>query len=325
MDWHQRTLGKASFHHDAKAPHFCHEPRSCETNTLKATFRNQQTLAAPAVVEGFGYWSGKDVRVTFQPAPEDSGITFVRTDLQPAVRIQAHAGARIEAPRRTNLSTDGTTVEMIEHIMAALAALQIDNCDVLVDAAEMPGMDGSSLAFIDALTQAGIVQQSALRARLVVSETTRVGDKDSWIEARPPVADGMTVKYRLDYGEQHAIGRQTFALDITPESFITELAAARTFVLKAEADWLRDQGLGTRVGYSDLLVLGEDGPIENHWRFEDECARHKTLDVVGDLALAGCDLAGHFVAYRCGHRQNAELVKALLSENQLQEPLRKTA
>lgn len=292
---------------------------------MKATFRNQQTLASSAVVDGFGYWSGKDVQVTFQPAPCDAGITFVRTDLEPPVRIKAQVSARIEAPRRTNLLCSGASVEMVEHIMAALSALQIDNCDVLVNAAEMPGADGSSLAFVDALTQAGIVEQPAQRPRLVVSDVTRVGDMESWIEARPPVGDGMTVKYRLDYGTDNAIGRQTFALEVTPESFITELAAARTFVLKAEADWLREQGLGTRVGYSDLLVIGDDGPIENEWRFEDECARHKTLDVVGDLALAGCDLVGHFVAYRCGHRQNADLVKALLAENQIQEPIRKIA
>lgn len=292
---------------------------------MKATFRNQRTLAAPAVVDGFGYWSGKDVRVTFQPAPCDAGIHFIRSDLDPPVRIPATVSARVEAPRRTNLAQAGTSVEMVEHIMAALYALQIDNCDVHVTAAEMPGADGSSLAFIDALTKAEIIEQPARRPRLVVSDVTRVGDMESWIEARPPIGDGMSVKYRLDYGPDNAIGRQTFALEVTPESFVTELAAARTFVLKAEADWLREQGLGTRVSYSDLLVIGDQGPIENAWRFEDECARHKTLDVVGDLALAGCDLVGHFVAFRCGHRQNADLVKALLAENQIQEPIRQVA
>lgn len=292
---------------------------------MTVTHRNQQTLAAPAVVDGFGYWSGKDVRVVFQPAPSDSGITFIRTDLDPQVRIAAHVNSRVEAPRRTNLAQAGISVEMVEHIMAALYALRIDNCDVLVNSAEMPGMDGSSLAFVDALTQVDIVTQPAQCARLVVSDVTRVGDMESWIEARPPVADGLTIKYRLDYGNDNAIGRQTFALDVTPESFVTELAAARTFVLKEEADWLRQQGLGTRVGYADLLVIGDEGPIENEWRFEDECVRHKTLDVVGDLALAGCELVGHIVAYRCGHRQNAELVKALLAENQIEEPIRKIA
>ena len=161
----------------------------------------------------------------FQPAPSDSGITFVRTDLTPQVRISAHVASRVEAPRRTNLAQAGISVEMVEHIMAALSALRIDNCDVLVNAPEMPGMDGSSLAFVDALTQVDIITQPAQRARLVVSDVTRVGDMDSWIEARPAVADGLTIKYRLDYGNDNAIGRQTFALEVTPESFVTELAA----------------------------------------------------------------------------------------------------
>lgn len=232
---------------------------------------------------------------------------------------------RIETPRRTTLAAGGAVVEMVEHILAALAGMRIDNCEVWVDSIEMPGCDGSSKAFVDALSSAGLVTQNSLRSRVVVTEVTRVGDDEGWVEAWPEEGAGLFLKYRLDYGKVRSIGRQTFELEVTPESFRDELSSARTFLLKQEADWLRGQGLGKRVTYQDLLIFDEHGPIENQLRFDDECVRHKTLDLVGDLALAGCDLAGRIVAFRSGHRLNAELVKALLSEGQKISGLRKSA
>jgi UDP-3-O-[3-hydroxymyristoyl] N-acetylglucosamine deacetylase len=148
----------------------------------------------------------------------------------------------------------------------------------------------------------------------VVAKTTRVGGPDCWVEASPPKTEHMTVRYHLDYGRDNPIGRETIELAITPESFLHELAPARTFLLQHEANWLRAQGLGTRATYRDLLVFDDRGPIDNQLRFEDECVRHKTLDLVGDLALAGCDIIGHITAHRSGHRQNADLVQALLQE-----------
>ena len=114
-------------------------------------------------------------------------------------------------------------------------------------------------------------------------------------------------------------------LIVTPDSFRSELAPARTFLLQSEAEWLRSRGLGSRVTPRDILVFGDQGPLENELRFEDECVRHKALDLIGDLALAGCDLVGHIIAYRSGHRLNADLVQALLSEGQISEIRRKTA
>jgi UDP-3-O-acyl N-acetylglucosamine deacetylase len=276
--------------------------------------RKQRTLAKTAAVEGFGYWSGRDVRVEFHPAPANSGVFFVRTDIEPVVRIPALVHYRIESPRRTTLRVGNVSVEMVEHILAALAGMHVDNCEVRVSAPEMPGCDGSSQPFVEALLRAGIVAQDAARASLVVRHVVRMGDNESWIEARPTTAAGMSIKFNLDYGPGNPIGRQTIALPLTPDSFRRELAACRTFLLKAETDWLLAQGLGTRATPKDLLIFGPDGPIDNALRFRDECARHKALDLVGDLALAGCDLVGHFVANRSGHRLNAELVRALLSE-----------
>jgi UDP-3-O-acyl N-acetylglucosamine deacetylase len=286
--------------------------------------RYQQTISAPVSVAGFGYWSGRDVQVEFRPGQPDTGVVFVRRDLNPAARIPATLASRIETPRRTTLRSPRGSVEMVEHILAALSGVQIDNCEVWVDAPEMPGCDGSSLPFVEALLSAGIERQSAGRAQLIVREVTRLGDEECWIEARPANSGGFSIKYRLDYGRDNAIGRQTLALAITPDSFRRELAPARTFMLKAEAEWLQAQGLGLRPTSSDLLVFDAAGPIENELRYPDECVRHKVLDLVGDFALAGCDLVGHFVAHRSGHRLNAELLRVLLSEGELVRGWRRT-
>ncbi|HVU85739.1 MAG TPA: UDP-3-O-acyl-N-acetylglucosamine deacetylase [Pirellulales bacterium] len=287
--------------------------------------RQQRTIEKPAVVEGFGYWSGKDVRVEFRPAPPDTGVIFVRGDLAKPQRIPATVAQRVETPRRTTLRAGSASVEMVEHIMAALAGLRIDNCEVWVDTVEMPGCDGSSQPFVEALVAAGMVTQNSLRNALVVREVTRLGDIDSWIEARPSAGPGMSIKFRIDYGSGNAIGRQTLTMPITPDSFQRELAPSRTFMLKSEADWLVAQGLGRRASVKDLLIFDGDGPIDNELRYRDECVRHKALDLVGDLALAGCDLIGHFVAHRSGHRLNAELVRVLLQEGDMLVAHRRSA
>jgi UDP-3-O-acyl-N-acetylglucosamine deacetylase len=214
---------------------------------------------------------------------------------------------------------------MVEHVMAALAGLQVDNCEVAVDAAEMPGCDGSSQAYVDAILAAGIVSQDAVRQTFIVSEVTRVGDRNAWVEARPRVEPELKLRCRIDYGPSSAIGEQAFELVLTPPSFRGELADSRTFLLKKEAEWLRSQGMGSRTSYRDLLVFDDHGPIENTLRYENECVRHKTLDLAGDLALAGCDLVGEIVADCSGHRLNAELVKSLLAQGQMAHGIRQCA
>lgn len=287
--------------------------------------RLQRTLAQPATVSGYGYWSGHDVQVEFRPARPDTGVVFVRADLGPEVRIPAHIAHRVETPRRTTLRSKTGSVEMVEHILAALAGLCIDNCEVHVTAPEMPGCDGSSLAFVQALDGAGVVEQAVPRQQLMIHDVTRLGDDDSWIEVRPNPQPGLWIKYRLDYGRGNAIGRQSLNLQVTPGAFRKELAASRTFLLQAEAEWLKQQGLGQRATPQDLLVFGEDGPIDNELRFPDECVRHKALDLVGDLALAGCDIHGQIIAHRSGHRLNAEIVRVLLVEGEWVAARRRTA
>lgn len=262
----------------------------------------------------------------FRPAPVDTGLVFVRDDLERPRRIPVHVNHRVEMPRRTSLVHDGATVEMVEHVVAALNGLGVNNCEIAVDGCEMPGCDGSSLPFVEAILAAGIVSQEAEQARILVTESVRVGNEESWVEARPAKGNAsLSVLYKLDYGPNTPIGKQSIDLAVTHESFRTELAPARTFILEEEAKWLRERGLGLRVTNKDLLVFGQEGLQDNELRFENECVRHKALDLVGDLALAGCELVGQFIAYRSGHRLNAELVKVLLAEGLKQNPRRRSA
>ncbi|QDT68299.1 UDP-3-O-[3-hydroxymyristoyl] N-acetylglucosamine deacetylase [Planctomycetes bacterium MalM25] len=288
--------------------------------------RLQRTLAKPAVVEGRGYWTGRDVRVEFRPAPAGSGVCFVRDDLVGELvdpRTPMSVGYRQPATRRTVLRGDGgAEVAMIEHVVGALAGLGVDNCEVGVTSAEMPGCDGSAAPFVDAIDTAGLVEQQAVSDPLIVQRPVRCGEKNSWIEARPPMADGLTIEYRLDYGPDSAIGRQWLVVSVDEDSFRYEIAPARTFILDSEANALRAQGLGTHVTQSDLLIFRDSPqsdeerlPIGNPLRYADECVRHKILDVVGDLALAGRPIHGHIVACCSGHRLNGDLVEKLVESH----------
>jgi UDP-3-O-acyl N-acetylglucosamine deacetylase len=291
---------------------------------MEAT-RNQRTIAAPAAIEGVGYWSGRDVRVEFRPAPADAGIVFVRGDLPGCPRIPATIAHCVESPRRTVLRRGPAGVEMIEHLMAALAGLEIDNCELWVDQAEMPGCDGSCLPFVEILRWAGTVEQGAPRPRLVIRRPIRLGNEESWIEARPCLSGKRILRYELDYGSGSSIGRQSLEISLSPRHFHLNLAPSRTFMLESEAEELKARGLGQRATFHDLLVFGPRGPIQNKLRFPDECVRHKVVDMVGDMALAGCDVVGRFTACRSGHRLNAELVRAIVAEEKTTEQLRRCA
>jgi UDP-3-O-[3-hydroxymyristoyl] N-acetylglucosamine deacetylase len=274
--------------------------------------RCQRTLCRPVAVDGFGYFSGRDIRVEFRPARANAGIVFVRRDLGVTARVPVSPALRIDVPRRTTLEWRGIRVEMIEHVLAALAGLQIDNCEVWVNAPEMPGCDGSSQMFVEALDTAGTVEAAETVRQIRVAHAMRVGNDDNWIEARPSRGNRLSVSFDLDYSTHPAIGHQKFALDVNPDSFRAEVAPCRTFIPEEVAHAMVDQGLGLRVTSQNLLIFGPNGPIENTLRFPDECVRHKVLDVVGDLALTGCEVIADVVAYRSGHRLHAELAQQLL-------------
>jgi UDP-3-O-acyl N-acetylglucosamine deacetylase len=278
--------------------------------------RRERTIRKSVEVRGVGFLTGRDVTLRFLPAATATGIQFRRTDCPGTAPIPARIECAVPRERRTAIAHKGTSIEMIEHVMACLAGLQIDNCQVELDAPEPPGMDGSSLAFAEAILSVGAVEQAG-RRRFFVSGPTSIaaerGRDRSEITYRPVARPTLAISYHLDYGPRSPIRPQELTVEITPESFLSELAFCRTFVLEHEARELRAAGYGTRTSTKDLLVIGSDGPIDNALRAHDECARHKILDCLGDFALLGCDIQGHFCAYRSGHHLNRELVRKMLS------------
>jgi UDP-3-O-[3-hydroxymyristoyl] N-acetylglucosamine deacetylase/3-hydroxyacyl-[acyl-carrier-protein] dehydratase len=248
----------------------------------------------------------------FQPAEPDTGIVFERSDLADRPAIPARIAHVVPSQRRTTVQNGTAQVEMIEHVMAALAGMRIDNCRIEIDAPECPGCDGSSSPFVEALATAGTVEQDRPRQALVVERSFTVREGDAIMAAHPGSADGLMLSYHLDYGPDSVITSQSFLIDVNPLSFRRDLAGCRTFLLESEAQALRAAGIGARATPADVLIFGRDGVIDNTLRFPDECARHKVLDMVGDLALLGMDLQGFVVAHRSGHHTNATLVRRLL-------------
>jgi UDP-3-O-[3-hydroxymyristoyl] N-acetylglucosamine deacetylase len=274
-------------------------------------YRPQRTLRRPVEVAGVGFLTGAFVRARFVPAPPSTGVVFVRSDLRPAVCIPAHVSQVTGTARRTTLGQAPAEVGLVEHVLAALAGLRVDNCRVELDAPEPPGLDGSSRHFVDALIEAGVETQAARRPVWAAEDPVVLEQGGATLTLHPPESNGLRLSYFLDYGAFSPLGRQTHTQDINPGRFIEELAGCRTFILESEAAELRRQGLGKRTSTADLLVFGPRGPLGNRLRFANEPARHKVLDLVGDLALLGADLCGHVVAYRSGHPLNVELVRRL--------------
>lgn len=275
--------------------------------------RRQRTLRQTASISGFGLFSGGDCTVHFHPAEPDSGIVFRRVDLAEKTHIPARLEYVVPRPRRTAISHQGATVETIEHVMAALAGLQIDNCLVELDAPEPPGVDGSSLPFVQELLAAGLVEQDACQPLLVIQQEVSTSNEaqSSQILAGPIPQRKLALTYELDYGPRSPIRPQLMTIEFSPELFITNLAFARTFVLEQEVAELRKLGYGRRVTEKDVLIFGSDGPIGNTLRAPDECVRHKLLDCLGDFALLGCDVHGHFRAHRSGHAMNHDICRRI--------------
>jgi UDP-3-O-[3-hydroxymyristoyl] N-acetylglucosamine deacetylase/3-hydroxyacyl-[acyl-carrier-protein] dehydratase len=275
----------------------------------------QQTIEREVELTGRGLFTGFPVRVRFKPAPAGSGITFVRTDGPDPVRVVARIDNLSKRARRTSLKNGTVTIETIEHCLAALQAFAIDNVEVELDNAELPSGDGSCLPFTDSLASAGAMPQDGERKYLHVLEVTRVSDGDSELVAWPGSDERLDIYYELDYGRGNPVGQQTYHFVLDRERFVTEIAPSRTFVLEEEARQLREAGLGQHLTYQDVLVIGPNGPIENTYRFPDECVRHKVLDVIGDLMLSGAFICGRIFARRSGHHLNHELVRRLLEQH----------
>lgn len=285
--------------------------------------RNQKTIKNPVEIEGKGLFLGFQTKVRFLPAEADTGILFVRTDLPGKPQIPATAENAFAKLRRTSVRTEQAEVETTEHLLSALHALEIDNIVVEINSSEVPNIDGCSLAFIDALRRAEIVKLEAQKDIFSVREPVSINDGESTIVAVPS-ENSFSIAYTLDYNER-SIGAQHFSIEVTEENIVKEISPARTFCLQDEAEAFIKQGLGKGADYSNTLVIGRDGVIDNKLRFDNECVRHKILDLLGDLALLNVSLRANIVAIRSGHSTNIKFVKKVsrLLEEQGEETKKK--
>ncbi len=276
-------------------------------------YRNEHTIASSCQIGGRGYWTGQKVEVTIHPASVGTGVIFTRVDLPGGPSCPARSEYRVDAALRTNLQRGQARFEMVEHAMAAVAALEIDNCIIEIDGMEFPALDGSCQAYVEALSKAGLIIQAASKQRVVIDQRYRVGTSESWIEAIPTLREEASYEFQLCFDDETLIAPQTYQIRLTPDRFIREVASARTFVTEQQATQIRASGMAKHVTNQDLLVIGSDGPIDNSFRFANECARHKTLDLIGDLALAGVEIVGQIKSFRGGHSLNGQMA-FLLSE-----------
>jgi UDP-3-O-[3-hydroxymyristoyl] N-acetylglucosamine deacetylase/3-hydroxyacyl-[acyl-carrier-protein] dehydratase len=281
----------------------------------------QKTIKNEGKMNGLGLFGGKETKLVFKPSPANSGITFIRTDIPEPVRISAVASNIAERSRRTTIKKGAVSIETIEHCLAAVNALEIDNVVVEVNGSELPAPDCSSAEYFKVLKRAGLVEQNVSRKVFVIQKPITITAGDACVYALPYSDDGLNLTYDLDYGGHTGIGRQIFSCRLTPEGFEKNLAPARTFLLEAEAKQFQSRGMGTHISPRDLLVINSDGPIKNNYRFPDECVRHKIVDLIGDLTLVGRAIKGRIVAYKSGHALNQQLVRKLFEAAQQQEQM----
>lgn len=275
---------------------------------------NRQTLASAAVCSGIGLHSGERVRLVLKPAAPGTGIVFERTDLDTVEnRVEAKATNVTTVRLGTTIANEaGVSVATVEHLMAALAALGVDDALIEIDGPEIPIVDGSSAPFVDLIAQVGLkasaMPRRAIRVLKAVSAEFQ-GRTATFMPSLRPVID-----VEIDFPHP-SVGRQRYAFDISAETFTGEVASARTFGFKRDVEALRAAGLARGGSMDNAVVLDESGILnEEGLRFADEFARHKALDALGDLALAGAPILGRYQASQPGHALNNVAVRALLAD-----------
>ncbi|MCK5520883.1 MAG: UDP-3-O-[3-hydroxymyristoyl] N-acetylglucosamine deacetylase, partial [Candidatus Marinimicrobia bacterium] len=298
--------------------------------------QNQHTIAKPVSISGIGLHTGAKSTLTFNPAKENMGIRFVRTDLPERIEIPAHVDHVVDISRGTTLGVKDATINTVEHVLSALAGLEIDNVLMEVSGPEPPIMDGSAKPYVDALLSAGLVKQDAIRKVLIVDKTLTFDDKKAGIDIHITPSDRFRVTFMMDY-KTPTLGTQYYALYSLQEDYINEISSARTFTLLSDVEPLKEMGLVKGGSLDNALifvdrVISEDeverlkksfninSDIEirenetlnqRQLRYINEPVRHKILDLIGDLSLLGMPIQGHVMAARSGHKSNVEVVKLL--------------
>lgn len=269
----------------------------------------QKTIKDTVTFSGIGLHSGHKVTMELRPAAPNTGITFIREDL---------GGARIAAvPKNfsttfyaTSISSGEASVQTVEHLMAALYCLGIDNAEVSVDGPELPIMDGSSSPFIYMIHEAGIRVQTKPKNVLRILKPVKITEGDKVIAIYP--CDAFRVTYTIEY-DHPLVQRQSRSVVINENSFVDELAPARTFGFLRDVEMMRRNGLALGGSLENAIVIGENAILNQNLRFTDEFVRHKVLDAIGDLSFFGCRILGHVVASRAGHTLHIALVRKVLA------------
>jgi UDP-3-O-[3-hydroxymyristoyl] N-acetylglucosamine deacetylase len=276
----------------------------------------QRTLDKIVEFEGVGLHSGAESSVRILPAGGGEGIIFVRTDLLGKPRIKAEHKNLVSTSFATTIGKDGATVGTVEHILAALYGLGVDNAIVELDGPEIPIMDGSAMPIVDMIEDAGLRKLDATRKYLVIEKPIKVIDHDRFVYFMPASKteqeDGLSIDYTIDFSQPY-LENQSFSFSFTRKSFKKELASARTFGYLKDVEMLKKNGLALGGSLDNAVVIGDEDILnKDGLRFHDEFVRHKVLDLLGDLALLGIPVVGKLQAFRAGHGLNQRLVGKVL-------------
>jgi UDP-3-O-[3-hydroxymyristoyl] N-acetylglucosamine deacetylase len=271
--------------------------------------RLQRTLRQKVSFEGIGLHTGRYSKVHLKPAPRDTGIIFIRTDKELA--IKASIGSVTDTAFSTTLGYNGIKIRTVEHILAVLAGLGIDNLIIEVNGPEIPILDGSSMELTSLILKGGIAKQSKKRPYIRITNPIVLTDGHAEIAALP--YNGRHITYRIHFNH-YLLGEQNLSLELTEESFAMEIAPARTFGFLKDVEYLKANGFARGGSFDNAIILGESGILNSSGlRFKDEFVRHKILDLIGDLSLSGFPIYGHIIANKSGHTTNMKFLKKLLS------------
>ena len=280
-----------------------------ESNDAGYLRKHQQTVKREVSHTSIGLHLGREVTVTLKPAPENTGVVFIRTDLPEKPKLLVSVHNLVERQRRTALTVGDVEIHTIEHLLAALKGCEIDNVFVEIDGPELPGSDGSAKAYVDIIVKAGTLKQNAIREYYELTDPVGVSINGATLVAMPSDKMELQIDYTLDY--ENPLLQDFLSYKLEKETFIKDISPARTFVLESEARMLQEAGLGKGATTQNTLVVGENGVLENNLRFPNEFTRHKVLDLIGDISLLPKTLKAHLIAVRSGHNVNIALVRKL--------------
>ncbi len=275
----------------------------------------QRTIKKSVKARGVGIHSGKQVNMTLIPASSDHGVVFRRLDAG-GRQVHAHSAFVNEVVLSTGLESQGVKVSTIEHLMSAFSALGVDNVLVELDSFEVPIMDGSSAPFIFLVQSAGIEEQDAPKRFIVIKNTVRVENGESWAQVSPH--NGFKVTLEIDFEHQKIKeSGQKLTIDFAKQSYLKEISRARTFGYERDVEDLQADGLALGASFDNAIALSDDAILnEDGMRYHNEFVKHKILDIVGDLFLLGGNMVGHYEGYKTGHMLNDQLLSAILSQPQ---------